>query len=100
MESTIGKACFELIERIAQSKGKCITVADLYVVPTWRQPMAADPLSSLPKPFPVNISWTVARDHWFGNPGNSIYHIQPYGNDCGIFMLMYALYSVLDAPYD
>ncbi|XP_049441435.1 uncharacterized protein si:dkey-13e3.1 [Epinephelus fuscoguttatus] len=60
-----------------ESTGKCITVADLYVVPTWRQPTAADPLSSLP-----------------GFPR------QPYGNDCGIFMLMYALYSVLDAPYD
>ncbi|KAI4829464.1 hypothetical protein KUCAC02_023504 [Chaenocephalus aceratus] len=25
---------------------------------------------------------------------------QLYGNDCGIFMLMYALYTILDAPYD
>ncbi|XP_052395260.1 uncharacterized protein LOC127943106 isoform X2 [Carassius gibelio] len=25
---------------------------------------------------------------------------QPYGNDCGIFMLMSALYIVLDAPFD
>ncbi|KAK1903482.1 Sentrin-specific protease 3 [Dissostichus eleginoides] len=40
-------------------------------------------------PTPVNKSWTVERDDW-----------QLYGNDCGIFVLMYTLYTILDAPYD
>lgn len=51
MESTIGNACFEIIEKIAQEKGKKVFVADLYVVPTWRQPIGCDPLLTLP----VNI---------------------------------------------
>ncbi|KAF3844474.1 hypothetical protein F7725_007637 [Dissostichus mawsoni] len=64
-------------------------------------------LPTTTKPFTVNKSWTVERDDWFGNRGNSIQFVslystemQLYGNDCGIFMLMYALYTILDAPYD
>uniref|UniRef100_A0A8P4KT55 Uncharacterized protein n=1 Tax=Dicentrarchus labrax TaxID=13489 RepID=A0A8P4KT55_DICLA len=48
MESTIGNAGFEVIEKIAQSQGKTIFVADLYIVPTWRKPTLCDPLASLP----------------------------------------------------
>ncbi|KAK1904254.1 Sentrin-specific protease 2, partial [Dissostichus eleginoides] len=98
----IGNACFELIERIAQSKGKNICVADLYVndasirdaicIPVWKPGHFL-----LAKPFTVNQSWTVERDDWFGDRG---FPRQLYGNDCGIFMLMYALYTILDAPYD
>ncbi|XP_057677447.1 uncharacterized protein LOC130906813 [Corythoichthys intestinalis] len=48
MESTIGNACLELVQRIAHSKGKNIFVADLYVVATWRKPTECDPLMHLP----------------------------------------------------
>ncbi|KAF3841433.1 hypothetical protein F7725_007295 [Dissostichus mawsoni] len=64
-------------------------------------------LPTTTKPFTVNKSWTVERDDWFGNRVivYNLYHLystemQLYGNDCGIFMLMYALYTILDAPYD
>ncbi|XP_030271945.1 uncharacterized protein LOC115581185 isoform X2 [Sparus aurata] len=59
MESTIGNACFELIEKIAQSKGKCIFVVDLYAVPTWRQPTACDPLRSLPRDVHIRDSIVI-----------------------------------------
>ncbi|XP_051811195.1 LOW QUALITY PROTEIN: uncharacterized protein LOC127536032 [Acanthochromis polyacanthus] len=146
MESTIGNACFELIEKIAQSKGKYIFVADLYVVPTWRQPTACNPLSSFPLSITtgfneecslvcffvsfnlffviretftlgtpllslcgkadisccLNLSQSIHPGPWKETIGLDIqgFPRQLYGNDCGIFMLMYALYTVLNAPFD
>ncbi|RXN07201.1 hypothetical protein ROHU_032411 [Labeo rohita] len=76
-DDLIGNGCFQLIDRIAQSKEKDIHIVDLYTVPTWLPPNNCDPMLSIP-----------------GFPG------QPYGNDCGVFMLMSALYIVLDAPFD
>ncbi|XP_029943211.1 uncharacterized protein LOC115385366 [Salarias fasciatus] len=86
MESTIGNACFELIQKIALSKGRNIFVADLYAVATWRRPTACDPLLSLPddvsmrdhivipiwkpghfllsKPLPGCKSWDMDREGW------------------------------------
>ncbi|XP_061570613.1 uncharacterized protein LOC133424181 [Cololabis saira] len=76
MESTIGNACFEVIEKIAQSQGKTIFVADLYV--------------------------SLIPGNWTEKTGLQIqgFPRQPYGIDCGIFMLMNAFYTTLDAPYD
>ncbi|KAK5916742.1 hypothetical protein CgunFtcFv8_011694 [Champsocephalus gunnari] len=66
------------------------SIRDAICIPVWKPGHFL-----LAKPFTVNTSWTVERDDWFeGFPR------QLYGNDCGIFMLMYALYTILDAPYD
>ncbi|XP_069378874.1 uncharacterized protein [Paralichthys olivaceus] len=49
-----------------------------------------------------NLSQSIFPGVWHETTGLEIqgFPRQPYGQDCGIFMLMYALYSVLDAPYD
>ncbi|CAL8372886.1 unnamed protein product [Arctogadus glacialis] len=39
----------------------------------------------------------MERDDWLDIEG---FPRQKYGIDCGIFMLMYALYKVMDAPFD
>ncbi|XP_041859627.1 uncharacterized protein LOC121651457 [Melanotaenia boesemani] len=48
MESTIGNACFEIIEKIALSKGTNVYVVDLYICPTWLPPLNNNPMASLP----------------------------------------------------
>uniref|UniRef100_A0A672H7W3 Si:dkey-13e3.1 n=1 Tax=Salarias fasciatus TaxID=181472 RepID=A0A672H7W3_SALFA len=107
MESTIGNACFQIIEQIAHSKGQTIFVADLYVVPTWRSPLACDPLSGLPVRIDVHMRDAIVIPIWkpghFLNLCQSInpgvwnektgldiqgFPQQTYGQDCGIFMLM------------
>uniref|UniRef100_A0A671UD99 Uncharacterized protein n=1 Tax=Sparus aurata TaxID=8175 RepID=A0A671UD99_SPAAU len=100
MESTVGSH----LQYFPQ--GKCNFVVDLYAVPTWRQPTACNPLPSLPVsiPFTVhtyvfsnfrNLSQSVSPGPWKETTGLEI-EVPLYGSDCGIFMLMYALYTVLD----
>ncbi|KAK2915692.1 hypothetical protein Q8A67_000066 [Cirrhinus molitorella] len=84
MESTIGNGCFQLIERIAESKRKDIHIVDLYTVPTWLPPNNCDPMLCLPvlKPTQRVILYLDSKcaetPHGFGS----------------------ALYIVLDAPFD
>ncbi|KAK1894139.1 Sentrin-specific protease 2 [Dissostichus eleginoides] len=49
-----------------------------------------------------NLSQSINPGPWKETTGLEIegFPRQLYGNDCGIFMLMYALYTILDAPYD
>nr|XP_033944787.1 uncharacterized protein LOC117450887 isoform X3 [Pseudochaenichthys georgianus] len=49
-----------------------------------------------------NLSQSIHPGPWKETTGLVIegFPRQLYGNDCGIFMLMYALYTILDAPYD
>ncbi|XP_035860031.1 uncharacterized protein LOC116036881 [Sander lucioperca] len=48
IESTIGNACFDMIKRIAVSKGKNVHIVDLYVGPTWLPPVSMNPMASIP----------------------------------------------------
>uniref|UniRef100_A0A3B4ZUG1 Si:dkey-13e3.1 n=1 Tax=Stegastes partitus TaxID=144197 RepID=A0A3B4ZUG1_9TELE len=85
--------------------GKSIFVADLYVVATWRSGTSCDPLASLPNDasirdaivIPVwkpghflNLSQSLNPGNWTEKTGLQIQGFpgQPYGIDCGIFMLM------------
>ncbi|KAK5902655.1 hypothetical protein CesoFtcFv8_007891 [Champsocephalus esox] len=54
------------------------------------------------KTFQRNLSQSIHPGPWKETTGLEIegFPRQLYGNDCGIFMLMYALYTILDAPYD
>ncbi|KAI4831064.1 hypothetical protein KUCAC02_002665, partial [Chaenocephalus aceratus] len=108
MESTIGNACFELIERIAQSKGRTFvllirmlcqhgdtqlyaTHSQLYLMmlPVWK-----------PGHFLLALLKPTQRDSLSGflMCTCTIWIWQLYGNDCGIFMLMGGY--LIDAPYD
>uniref|UniRef100_A0A3Q1F682 Uncharacterized protein n=1 Tax=Acanthochromis polyacanthus TaxID=80966 RepID=A0A3Q1F682_9TELE len=89
--------------------GKSIFVVDLYVVATWRPPTSCDPLSSLPVSvtcptcfYSNYISCSLNPGNWTEKTGLQIQGFpgQPYRIDCGVFMLMNALYTILDAPYD
>uniref|UniRef100_A0A8C4DP09 Uncharacterized protein n=1 Tax=Dicentrarchus labrax TaxID=13489 RepID=A0A8C4DP09_DICLA len=75
MESTIGNACFEVIEKIA----------DLYIVPTWRKQDCVIHLQAY-----LNLSQSLNPGNWTEKTGLQIQDFprQPYGIDCGIFMLM------------
>uniref|UniRef100_A0A3B1K1T1 Ubiquitin-like protease family profile domain-containing protein n=1 Tax=Astyanax mexicanus TaxID=7994 RepID=A0A3B1K1T1_ASTMX len=121
MEATVSR-----LQRLFTT-GKDIFIADLYVVPTWLPPHNCDPMLSLPvmllcdlfscclqlkKSGPSSILLCVVSfsglakrlvpGHWTEKTGLQLKDLpgQPFGNDCGIFMLMYALYIVLDAPFD
>ncbi|KTF84847.1 hypothetical protein cypCar_00038831 [Cyprinus carpio] len=101
MESDIGNACMKLIYEDARVHGKYIYTADMYVVTTWKD--SVDPLTYFPddadmKDALVFPLWTKAAspEHYllcvFPQQTNSI--------DCGVFMLMYALYTVLNTPFN
>ncbi|XP_056614789.1 uncharacterized protein LOC130429956 [Triplophysa dalaica] len=123
MESEIGNACMKIIYD-ARAHGKDIYIADLYLVPTWKTDK--DPLAYLPsdadiKDALVFPAWTQAGgpDHcvlclrffniahrldpgqWTEVTGLDIGAIPQQSNihDCGIFMLMYALYTVLNTRF-
>uniref|UniRef100_A0A8C5E8P6 Uncharacterized protein n=1 Tax=Gouania willdenowi TaxID=441366 RepID=A0A8C5E8P6_GOUWI len=104
-----------IIEIVFQKKN--IYIAVLYVVSTWRRPTLCDPLSTLKLAFCFlnsrNLCQSVDPGTWRETTGLDIkviiysYFIicqcklqQPYGVDCGILILMYTLYTVLEAPYD
>ncbi|KAM9752062.1 uncharacterized protein ACNS7B_008700 isoform 2-T3 [Menidia menidia] len=99
LEATIANCCMELICDMAWWKKKDVYAADAYVVATWHAPSFQDPFLNLPADaaskdlliFPV---WKPG--HWFlcDPPG------QAYSNDCGVFMVMYALYMALGWRFD
>ncbi|CAG5927893.1 unnamed protein product, partial [Menidia menidia] len=109
MDSTIGNACFRMIQKIAVSKvpydllkflfkfamklrlclnqGKNIHIVDLYVCPTWLPPINNDPMESIPSQAHqldaiVIPLWTPGHYQICGFPR------QLFGLDCGIFMIM------------
>ncbi|KAK7895205.1 hypothetical protein WMY93_020530 [Mugilogobius chulae] len=99
MESNIGNDCFDLIQKIAEVKGKNIFVVDFYVVPTWREPSLCNPLSALPSD--ALLKDAIVVPVW--KPGHFMlcgFPRQPFGGDCGVFILMYALYTIFNAPFD
>uniref|UniRef100_A0A3B3BZI3 Uncharacterized LOC112141289 n=1 Tax=Oryzias melastigma TaxID=30732 RepID=A0A3B3BZI3_ORYME len=152
VESTILNACFEMMERIALSKGKDVYTVDLYVSPTWLPPMNVDPMASLPsqahlKDFILFPLWTpghfqicvikpeqkeilfldslyaqtnlgfraqqfipllravalkICPGAWTELTGKDLvgFPKQDSGVDCGVFMLMAALYIVLGENFD
>ncbi|KAL7401026.1 hypothetical protein ABVT39_021630 [Epinephelus coioides] len=88
MESTIGNACFELIERIAQSKLYIVFSLDhvliCEIVFLWYH------LNIIAILHIRNLSQSIFPGLWHETTGLEIqgFPRQPYGNDCGIFMLM------------
>ncbi|RXN02976.1 HMG domain-containing 3 isoform X2 [Labeo rohita] len=78
LEATIANACLEVIVMVAKEKGMDVLAVDSYVVFTWLPPLDLDPFPSFPN-VPQQLSCSV---------------------DCGVFMLMYALYTVFEAPFD
>ncbi|XP_057712976.1 uncharacterized protein LOC130929649 isoform X2 [Corythoichthys intestinalis] len=168
MESTIGNACLELVQRIAhskvrksiflESKGIILTVQHVcmhvwahigvcvclyvyivcqcviydvflrertYLWPTSMlsrhgvslqnvthsciclltsktEMLSLFPFGNLDTSCYLNLCQSINAGTWTEIIGTDIQGFpgQPYGNDCGIFMLMYALYGVLDAPFD
>ncbi|XP_050924844.1 uncharacterized protein LOC108874548 isoform X1 [Lates calcarifer] len=68
-----------------------------------------DPLLSASKsgfggylPVLRSVSQTIYQGQWTEKTGRDLkgFPKQPFGNDCGIFMLMSALYLVLDGQFD
>ncbi|XP_072558290.1 uncharacterized protein [Paramormyrops kingsleyae] len=130
MESTIGNACFEIIQAIAESKRISIYIGNLYVTRTWLPPYNCEPLQSLPVMKPGKkemffldsrcakkrtgfgghqyvsllrkLAENISPGEWSEINGFELegFPSQEFGVDCGIFMLMSALYVVLDAPFD
>ncbi|NP_001106812.1 uncharacterized protein LOC571594 [Danio rerio] len=119
MECEIGNACMILIYEEARAHGNNIYIADLYVVATWKSskdpvayfPNNADLMDALVLPawiqatvsdHYVNIAQSLNPAQWTEVTGLNIGVLpqQNNSNDCGIFMLMYALYTVLDIPFN
>ncbi|XP_073707772.1 uncharacterized protein [Garra rufa] len=119
MESDIGNACMRLIYEEARAHGKDVYIADMYIVATWKS--GKDPLTYFPenadmKDALVFPAWTQATgpDHyllceyctssrpWTEATGLDIGVLpqQTNSNDCGVFVLMYALNTVLDIPFN
>ncbi|XP_026058982.1 uncharacterized protein LOC113043684 [Carassius auratus] len=102
MDSQIGNACFKLIHEAAQQHGKDIYIEDMYVIPTWKctpKNMAVNfPEDVDMKDLLVFPAWTNSNgpEHFIlcGLP------LQNFGNDCGIFILMYTLCIVTGVGFD
>ncbi|XP_049926793.1 uncharacterized protein LOC126406522 [Epinephelus moara] len=52
--------------------------------------------------FCVDLAKQLVSGPWLEKTGKDIEGLpqQKYGNDCGIFMIMYAWYLIMDAPFD
>ncbi|KAI4820219.1 hypothetical protein KUCAC02_028203 [Chaenocephalus aceratus] len=108
-EQLIGNACFELIEIIAQSK-LCqhgdtqlyATHSQLYLMMLPSETPSVFLCGNLGTSCWLNLSQSIHPGPWKETTGLEMegFPRQLYGNDCGIFMLMYAFYTILDAPYD
>ncbi|RVE63472.1 hypothetical protein OJAV_G00136600 [Oryzias javanicus] len=100
MESTIGNACLKIVEEAAKRHGKNVHISDLYVVPTWKDP-DVNLLSSFPDDY--RSKDVLLFPAWSRQPGEPDHYLlcaimQFSGNDCGIFMLMYALCICTSSP--
>ncbi|XP_049429862.1 uncharacterized protein LOC125887234 [Epinephelus fuscoguttatus] len=77
VEATIINCCLWLVSQIAGHRGKDVFAVNGYVISTWKQPFTVIPILSLPN---VPAQGATA--------------------DCGVFMLMYALYMALEWHFD
>ncbi|KAL1267269.1 hypothetical protein QQF64_002944 [Cirrhinus molitorella] len=117
MESDIGNACMKLIYEEARAHGKDIYIADMYIVATWKSGKKSTSLFSSEMPLcslhghklPAQIIISYVRIARRLDPGQwteatgldiGVLPQQTNSNDCGVFMLMYALYTVLDIPFN
>ncbi|XP_058614543.1 uncharacterized protein LOC131529049 [Onychostoma macrolepis] len=99
LEATVANCCLSLICHLAGQKGLDVLAVDSYVLACWSPPHCVDPFESLPADaalkdcilFPI---WTPGHWHLCDIPS------QRDSLDCGVFMLMYALYITFEWPFD
>ncbi|XP_058607047.1 uncharacterized protein LOC131524190 isoform X3 [Onychostoma macrolepis] len=77
VEATVVNCCLSQLSIISGQKGKDVHAVNSYAVATWQPPLNCDPFLSLPD-VPA----------------------QSASVDCGVFMLMYALYMALNWEFD
>ncbi|KAL1277203.1 hypothetical protein QQF64_023876 [Cirrhinus molitorella] len=99
LEATVANCCLSLICHLAGQKGLDVLAVDSYVLACWSPPHCIDPFESLPADaalkdcilFPI---WTPGHWHLCDIPS------QRDSLNCGVFMLMYALYITFEWPFD
>ncbi|RXN18812.1 HMG domain-containing 3 isoform X2 [Labeo rohita] len=125
LEATIANACLEVIVMVAKEKGMDVLAVDSYVVFTWLPPLDLDPFPSFPVLKPKSnimhfldsnnpygtgdaqyvivfskLTSRIAPGQWKLIKNKNVPQQLSCSVDCGVFMLMYALYTVFEAPFD